>query len=418
MLQQILDRANFNVNGPVDNEVHEGPTVIDEDAEALFCFFSGQMAEVLDVEQLRELSMEAATIDTHSVIEEEYTYPRETPCQVVAKINRMRLPNYEVSLSPAKNVFEMGWVTETEEDFVTPEGPVPKCLPEAQALAYGSRLDPGEEDSPTIRDVVAGLPHLADALPNFQDDNTPLSKQESVFIEDYLALMADVKPNLYQVSFQPPEVLKVNFPDPELEKVMYPYTFLGSGEGTIFYAGDGIPPGKFKSLAKWLIKHDLVAPPSFVPIVDIHTVMRKEPEDEELYEDLSYFEDSEMGAWEDVEENYYEGQAKSTSKKKDFRLERYNGPLWRSHIFIRGKKTPFRASDNILAVGKLKEVKKTYPHIAIAVSKVNPKDLKSMCNAFGRYLQQGGIYHCPTRKLCLCSQKQLRKWESTTTWQD
>jgi hypothetical protein len=395
MLKTILDKANFNIEFTPQEDVNHQ---LEVDTSALYCFFLSSMEDVVDDEVLRALAKEASVIDTHNTRE---FYPEdfetETPRQFINKVNQMRLADYDLELTPSENVFSLGWVTETEDDYVTPEGAVPKDFPGAKALAFSSRLNPAELDSPTISGTLAGLPHLEDSLPSFTDGPVQ-TVTESTIIEDYLSYMTGARAELYKIIFQPRQEIIEQYPD-LTPSILFPFNFVDKGEGTIFYAGGGISPEKFGSLARWLLKHHLVAPPMYCSIAELEglRIPQESVQEGQYSDEYMEFDGPEVGGYDNYED-HRDTPITNFKSGKDPRLVKYTGPKWRSHLSVRGKKTVLRAPLNPLLVGKQKDVKKAYPHIAVLLGKVNPRSVKTVASQIGRFMTEGCDLALPFQK--------------------
>jgi hypothetical protein len=391
-VQDILKQANFKFNSIILQE-DDTPT-IDVAIQPLFCFFSDQMGEEVDTETLMSMTQEAMCVGVRP--EEDHSVPSGTARQFVSKVNSMRIPGYDQDLTPEQNVFALDWVADKEDDYVTPEGTVPKELPGAKAIAFSSKLNPKLEDSPMIAEVMMGLPYLEDTLPSFSDaEPAVLNKAESGVIEEYLTFMLTAEPDLYQISFQAPEILMEAYPtlDPS---IFYAFEFSESGPGTIFYTKGGISPENFSSLAAWLVEHNVLVPPMYCPIADLESIMvSREPFEDDEWDRLDDFDDPEMGDQgvndfpEKEKQEPKRGRKSNSKKPRDPRLVKYSGPKWRTSMTVRGKKTVFRAALNPLSTGRQKDVKKAYPHISILLGKVNPSSVKVVVNQIGGFMAEG-----------------------------
>jgi hypothetical protein len=373
-------------------------------------FFRDQMGDVAGDDIIDQLAYESTLVgpqyeqllreqgQLEEEEEEEQAHPKgRTPIEFVSHVNAAIIPGYYPELTPLENAFAMGFIQETPDAYVIKEGSIPKDLPEAKTLAVQTMVQTPRGELP-LSEMWLGLPQLTDASPNWIESDEPLTREETLVLENHMHVVNQLAPSTYTIVPMPIATLNL---DDRTRDIVSPFKFSEQGEGVIIYPENtNVPPSAFKVLAQWLICHDIPTVPAFVPVEKMQEIFMTEPEPD----------GEEDNDTEETEDEYNEdfrvetiSHSKGRQKVKDHRLVKYDGKLIRPQVKSRGRVVPFRVPKNPLTAGDSPSaIMAAYPALRTFVGKASQTQLRTNFKLLGPWISNGPSIDLTYQKALYC----------------
>jgi hypothetical protein len=298
-------------------------------------------------------------------------------------VNSRIHPEYNMDLSPVANVIDMGLVRLEQDYILTPEGRVPTELPDALLLAVQSKSE--GSDTP-ISSQFLGIPSLDTLVPRFPP-SPHLTQEELDAVREALSYMeGDCPPELYFME-DPPVVVEALLKNTGIAGLEVAAAVVETEDGEVPGSLAGVnlpyPIRETKGFGGWLLDHNLNFFPFFTPIKDLESKVQNLVEEVVEFRPPSPVHSPRQESW--VEDS-------------DDIFGHYKGPRWRKQVVENGKKKRMSFPSNILLAGKLREVKRTYPHIDEMVSMISNQKWKRAVEVVGRVFRNYKTQKVPFKK--------------------